>query len=1844
MVKIPSLCARSPHGVSGFRSIHHSVRLGIAALFLLGGLLTTARAQFDFISETITSTVYDENFALDGLSGYGVDARVNITFTPIFVTSSSATYRLRVRLLDEMGNPVLLDTGFGTGTAVFSPQFVVNVPQFGTSRSYDTDGYLNPAVQLDPYSTYQVEITLQQFASPNWTDETTGTTPYAQIYHFTNTQFPDVGVNVIAEADSTAMIQNFRVQTDSGVDVFRYATNYTLTRFDDWFFIEGDPIPSNSITVFFDVELIESGTNNVIPLVQSRFSSNLNVPRFAETGLGQFGPASNSSLISFAVEPTVQTDSVNHVYTLEVTISHIEIPGPNFETVGNRSSRVDRLLDFNGSLFWGPIETRLTDVSDFNFKFFGGPSGGFLNTNLRIENANLVSKPGFTIGTGSNPGEFVNLDLDENGNAFARPGETIAVNQPNLPDYDSLNGIRFERTNPILTSTGGTADFMLILPAGMGYTFNSSDKRAFGTVDLGTFSLTALLNPTPSSITTNFGGSNVWITEETKPAAFETSDLTWELLAGELNFETTAARYVRAEELNRLETASVVNEAMRAKPSNERYYRSVNVSAGTSVLIEPGDNGDARMSTQVFFNPGQFITHYPFSGLPGSSAINPEVNPNQPGRVEFGGGGTALIVGDIVDTTQSRLEGINYYLLSYLQSCPDGDCGAKLTENMAIAPDDGAFFITPDGGLSAAGSLINFNGSSDTLEWGFIDVFNDFAHKVIGSYGRAAFAASGHFVTGSANTFSPVDGPGNILNTGVDDKDPSFLHRPYTTAYYQGNGDYPGFNLRPADNLGPFDAESFLAGEFTGPYALKPANGTFPGSKYYVRQGGLNGIHDPQDGAFPEDFEMYGYAFTLTNVGVSFLDSNVEESLIEGSVFVEYPSDFVQDFEELVFSCIGALESAKVPNDDPPKVLSYWNADFESLQILFERNPAVACDPGEGFLVIGVKAFASHVTVPLFGKLGFFGANEPGETAGNLIPKSFGLMGTDSRLKLPNTFQVAGPADERYEFATVGDAYYNNFDNTPAWPEPGFINFAGKLDVPFFEDMEVYIQTSAQKDNTTSPIFLTGGFEIAGQNAFEVAFFDDANNGFPTGISNTEYREGGGSGEFFPRARQSWLGVVNFDYPMQWFSSTRTFASAFEIEDEFLVLSMQHSVLYMSPQNVELAGGVSYEGLPSVNLANVVFNAIDEATGVLSSITNAASQQAADALAQGVDGFTQLLNSRMDKFYDQIFEQAIDPLIDQTVADLNTLYGGLNLGDSAVGVAHAAVVEPYIIGGANSFRSRLKQTLVTLDEAGSILDQIDLLLARAQTGIRAVVDEITVDSMGNIVLDPTGAPGESTLPGLLKTNMMGEYQIARALIYQLINQLAPEIAGNLVSLLSGPIEELDGQINELFANLAPGIETLKGGLIDLDMIIGDVRETITANVKPFTDELTQIVNDAVSEIDSITAATSSDFLGFLDTTFPTKAQFVEYTADEIKLILRNEIRDRFNGTNLIAAIQKAIKERIYDVQLTFQEGVNGCFQQLNLIMRDFLSEFIEEIDTGFDSFLDDVGGLIGGAQIDAYAHINGDSLKELLVNLYLQMQVPDELEFHGFIHFRELDSEGDEGCSYGSGKAAEVIVGATDIPVNWGVGEIRLTVEIKTTFNTSPQFRLRGLGGGIQMTDGTINFQAFEVTKFGAMMMFGLDENYIAAQVGVRFDSYEVLGGVYFGRACDLRPIELFDPDVAELLSPPITGIYVYGEGYFPIFGIGCLFNVSAGAGAGGGLLIEGPTIIGKMYAAVGGEALCILSIKGEITLIGVLEGSDFAFTGKGGLKAKLGFCPFCVKFGIGVKATYKNSNWDFKL
>ncbi len=1728
-------------------------------------------------------------------------------FTP---DATNHAYRFSYRLLNSSGVPFPIreTNGVPNGSYTYNP--TTNVTIHGGQRVTLTNvAALVPAARLNPYDTYTVECRLFRDNTDTGLVRTTG--PY-QFFHFTNQVSSDAALNILTRLNTAATNRIAMANNVVNRSNFIFTVAYETHCYDSF----ADPAnPVINYPLLLSYALFNDNGNpvalktNVTVINETTFSYE---PGSATPVL----PRMRTRTQDLAIEPAVQLDSVNRTYYLVVTIGHTNQPGQPLLAGNTTNTVAARLLHFNGRLYFGGIETRFTSLATDAVP--GLPGAGFLNSTLSVNNNSgyVWGSPGHTYGNGMP----LSVRLYPNGNAELAAG-SVAISAP-VPDVGNVNNVTVTRGPIALTPTGAYASLRVNLPTGFGFTTNAASLATLRRHTSQLSFLGVALNQAlaPNGNLSYVPGTPIYSSEESKPLWIISTTLDWNVAAGSFSpgGASVALYHTRSLE-NVYQTAiSGLTEDppnMSFKRDNSGYYNHISTAALTNpVVVYANTAGVAEMTfTAQFTKNGSLRTFFPYDV-----------------QVSWTNGGTLQVERDlVVFNTNSALHGVASVTVPYTAGCPGCD-STPLTNFPKLLPAGQRLLFTRDGGLMAEGPL----SPSHTLAWGYVPEMGQYAQRVL-SFTNAALHVPGHFVRGDQNLQPREQGPATILLTGVAATNGNYLERPISSGYLQGLADYAGLNFRTYANNAR-QAVSLLAGKTAGPYGLSGC------SKYYARLAGVSGLQEAYPGTFPSPLYLLGYEMDFNNYGVAYLDSQNVDSRTAGLLKVPYPSDFTLDFEEMKFTCVGGLLSAKVaPASQVFKKLAWWNADFEPLAIQFKSNPGDECSPGKGALVVGVRGYASHMDTPLSGFLGF-------QTNGNLIAKSFGLEGVDSRLKVPSKFTLKGPNNTAYTISPVADAYYSSWSNpVPAnLPPQGFMNIAGKIKVPFFDELKVHLHTSARTNGVTPApqIWLAGGWPRAGSgnpnygwrvganDFFTAAYFDENNFGFPPGVTLSQYRNNA-TQQYHPRAQRLWLDVVDFDYPLAWSDNLRTFKSLFSRTNDLLVLAVQHEITYMDPVNASLDFGIQYDGLPKISLANMAFNIVDGQLGVAKALANAAGDEVRGVLLQGSEQLNRMLASTLEDFMEEIFKRTLDPTVDavynRMLAEWNALPAAAK-GNFPAQVS--LVLSNYLTGTgpAPVLTNATRQFYMLADGAAQPLGMLKEL--------SDALDEITnsiAAITGTIAKGTNGLPLGTVKDGLLKITG-GQRPIAKQLVGELVGQLASEFLGAAA----------EPHLSNLMQEIEPSLQQITSLLNDVQDALGQVRAQVALGAE-FAQELDTRIKSGASQLTNATQLASQEILGFFNgLNYGIDDPFVHYSAAEIKQMMRARLRERFHETAVAAGLQVAIKQRIYDLDALYREAVDSVFQQFNQVLRQLIGQTLAQVDKTINDALGDLSDTIGAGQIDGHALINGDSLKMLRLDGHFRWRVPDDLEFNAYLLIKELDSSATPGCGFSGGSATEVTLGAEDVNLDWLSPDLRASVATKFSFQTGP-FKPLGMAGSLNVKGG-IQFEGFEVYKLGAAVAFGLNENYLAAIAGVRMRSYDLSGGIYFGRTCTLDPIKLIDADVASVLgSPPFTGAYLYGEGWIPIseavLGIpaSCLFNISAGIGAGAFYFLEGPTYGGIMKAGVLGEALCLVTIKGEVKMIGVKNGDNLRFKGKGRLSGKVGVCPFCVKFGKNVGIMYENGSWD---
>lgn len=1719
-----------------------------------------------------------------------IAARAEVDFaTTNALTALTYSYLIEFELLDSVGRTTeILDADGQTNTVYRLADSVTlpgGVPPFAVLRQVTRvyDAPLVPANRLDPLEAYRVHLRLRKRGSgdPKYVVLPASATDVARTYyHFPNARSGDAALNVIALLDRASYARTYLVKTIPGRDAFRVQADFTLRRYDDF----ASAPAASDVPLRFTYELQDAETGAAIPLVRSHQLASRSL---LSHGFSIFGspipPATLSSSETLELTPANPIDSVGRLYRAVVRLEHTDVQGQPAAPANQVPLPSQQFLSFNGRLLFGTIETLIRGIANEPTPTSVFPVG--INTVLTViaDGGVIVGHPEHRYGNGT-PLPVV---LRSSGDAEYLGQADVPVHAP-TPDTSTVANVRLQRAGLALRNTGAYADLVVWLPSGFGYRFNQDSRILQGTLAFNNRRLGQELAPDDGPRLT---APLIYVCEETKPLWFEGTELAWDVPAGRFVFKPTGAvTYVRRPELARLRAAPIP-AADQEKRSNELVFETVDRLTSPELVVHAHSDGSARLDFEADLKPGAFRAHFPYDT-----------------RVEFAEGGHLSVVDDQVVTARSGVTGVESVAVNYRQGCSEPGCGAVPDPvSVVLAPKGHDLLFTSDGGLAAGGEIHD----PQELAWGWIDTpsLHQFAQRVR-SFPEGRFHMPGSFLRGDATALVALHRPGVLLHSGVAPDDPGLPERFGEPAYDTGLGDYAGLNYRLARD-GDQVARSVLGGHPTEAYPLTAR------SKYYVRPGGVSGIHEAVFGAAPGDAKIYGYDFQFSNYGLSYLDSLNQESRTSGSIGVGGPSHFTLNFEELKFSCLGALEPAKVPEGEGDKVLEYWRADFKPLAIQFDRPEDLSCDPTKGYLTVGVEAWAQHVEAVLFGRLGWH-AN------GNLITLDDHALDPpfDSRLKLPNAFPIVGPVKgpghETYDFTPVNDAYYNNWEFAKA--DQGFLNIAGKLDVPFFEDLRVHLHTSADRDNDVAPLYLMGGWPDRGFDVNGLSFFtanpaDPDNLGVPGDTTVAGYRTGNTDGhqKYLVRAQRHWLGFIDLDYPLTWNDTGRAFTAFDSVADDLLVLHVQHQAKYLSPEHAELVFGAQYPGLPQLNLANLAFAQLG---GLETAFSGPVLQPARAALETGVHGLDELLSDQLKEFFDPTFDTLFDPIIESLYQALKTDY--LTHGNAFSGGSPAPIIASRISGGGNSIANRLRNLL----DGAATPEQVDVIKHLASN--LAQVEDALAQTEILLARDPAGQR-------------------------RIIGQLIQNIAGKLAAQFAGAFT--DATLNETLTSIDPSLTQIQAALAELRTTVGEIRGQLAPG-QEFRTELQSRLNALAGTVMDVASQHQSDVNAiFAEIAAQGDNPFTAYTAEELRARIRQKLEDRFFASPLASSIHESIKQRLYDVDAAIRQGLDSVFQQINLVLREVITQSLASVDQTITPFLDDCRQVMGAGQINGYAHITDDALRLLRLDLKAQFKVPTELEFNGFLEIKELTSDGTASeCLPKSGRANEVTLGANDVAVTWMSEGVRATANAKFTFDPANDVpTLVNLSGGLDLR-GDLRLELFRLEHLGAWMGFGLLENYFSAAAQVSIGDYQGSGGLYFGRTCSLAPLG-WDPDVQSLLgSPPFTGAYGYVDVWLPIsealLGVpaSCFFDVSAGVGAGAGFFLEGPTFVGKMLLEAEGEVLCLATLSGEIKLVGLKNPDGLHLKGSGRLSAELGHCPFCITLSHQVGLEYKHGSWDVDL
>ena len=1807
----------------------------------------TATAPLYVIDSDADNT--DVGYTRDTISG-----GATVLYNNTGISAQTTSYRISARLRDSGGTVV-------GGFSYSGSQSVTLAAGASTTRSFTVQ--LDPATDLGAGQQYIVEYKVQVFVNTGiiiggsplfmWQDaaaaavNSTGFT----VCHFTD--LPENTANRNARGWMRAAptwTESHAVSSGTGsVKQFSVEVPYSLARYD----IGGSSV---AIAVRFTA-IVTDDLGITVPLANDGIVTT-SFTRSAFNAVTPNTPHLVSGLRTVAFSPAGQLDSANRTFRIAVKFEHLETPSTSTYRDNGTSSQapLQRLLHFNGRLLFGGITAVFDSLT--NTPVPGSLGANFINTTINPPSAAISGFPNYSVAAGVDLG----VRLESDGDAVVTSGSRDIAVDGGGDVGATYGGILVTYPDAYLYQSGAYTDSTVVhLPQGLGYTGNAATAAGRYSSKM-TLAARALTNDFKHSGTLTLATpATAGIFDEARPILYTVSQFSL-TQSGMIGFTTSAASWVHKGACNDLD----LNQAsgnhgtpdMQFRLTNDGYLRQARISSPRTLSFIAAADGSARMRAgQLDVGPGSYQTHFP-----------------KETTVAWSGSGQIKITEGDIDPA-SILDGASTLVVSYDGSCESDACGpppGSAVQSVTLTPLFGKFGFTADGGIHADASM-----APADLRWG-IRGDGSTAHRT-DDFTAAAFHAPGNQLYQSGNPFAATSGPfttkasvlspGSLLLAGYNPSSHTSPVYPGTSGYTNGTGWYAGATMSvPAGGLPGASRLADMSADY--PYVIKEKV-----SKYYVRPSGVSGRHVAEDDSFSGELTMYDYDFKITRFQLTYLSNENEKSWINGSVNVPNPSGFTQAFEELTLTCTGALDQAQIdPNDAGSKPLTYWNGSFKPLAMSFNPQVGGSCY-GDRFLVLGLVSGAANIDTPLAGSLAFM-------PDGNIGTIADSIEGADSRLGLPGTLPLAGPGKEIYQLTPVCKLYFNNPEASGA-AATGYVGFAARCNVPFFEDLKVHVMTSAQVGIPAS-VYLTSGWTEGGQTFFTQTDFDATHRGFPGGAVDVEdYRKPSAQNAYVPVATQSLFGIVPLSYPLKWSPTGRYFNSWTTVTNDLLVLNVEHQVDYLSADNAEISFGAQYDGLPEINLVSAAVAAADEQIGAAKALTDAASGFITNTLNDGVDAVGDLasdtLEAVLDEVIDEMEAEIIDPLYDavdqsyQNAVAANSSYSAwVNTSTGSLKSEFDRYFDGSIGPASESIKGRLNQMHNLSGDAIDLISQVQSAIDQGILAIDSVTSRIEVvgDNVQFNLNPPTvpSVPAAQLVNGILAkvmNNSTGqlERQIVQNLVGALISELAPPDLAAILAPLAGELTaEANAELNALLAEFDPTLDRVTEALLEARSYLVTIRSELAAGQDVFI-SFQQIVTGASAEIDSIVNGLRNTAYGFIDdiaaaaTYGPTTALGAagdlmdEFSKEEFVMLIRNELRDQLLAAGFIQQIQYTLRQHISELEIAMNSAIDSAFGEVSRMCRQLIQEALGPIDDAINELIGDVNDYVGAGSIDGYAHIQGDTLRRLRIDAKVQFKIPEEMELQAYFEMLCYDSETDVGsaaCLVAGEQQVEVKIGALDVPIDWISPDLRANLEVKFSMQTAPSVYPKGIGGALEMTGGELDFQSLKITDFAAAVGVGLDECYLAATARVIVSNYEAAGGIFFGRTCSIEPLELVDPDVASLLGPaPFTGAYVYGEVWIPIsevvLGIpaSCLFRISAGVGAGAFYFAEGPTYGGKMLLGVSGEALCVVSISGQVSMIGVMSGNSLRFKGKGTLTGKAGWCPLCLEFSESASITYQDGAWS---
>lgn len=706
---------------------------------------------------------------------------------------------------------------------------------------------------------------------------------------------------------------------------------------------------------------------------------------------------------------------------------------------------------------------------------------------------------------------------------------------------------------------------------------------------------------------------------------------------------------------------------------------------------------------------------------------------------------------------------------------------------------------------------------------------------------------------------------------------------------------------------------------------------------------------------------------------------------------------------------------------------------------------------------------------------------------------------------------------------------------------------------------------------------------------------DADKNGFPSTVNISSTQIEAKFAEYVKEApvnvRTQFANIIDLKYEIEYNKSKKEFASTAPLQHNLIVVDIKSAVEYLNASKTEISFGVEIGSLPELNLSS----AASQFTGT---IQNTFLGPVRDQLEE-VSG---KLTGDLTTFIRPPLKGLIKPPVQ---AMLNAMKNQLNTLDPSQYATYINSVD---------FQNQLNNLFVAIN-FNNVLRNPNVMPA-----VNLIQDVIQKIHAVSDILHYNPANLTSQLGPLVQT-----------LMDMALNLLQAQTGYNLNQVLQ-PVQQVVNQINHI---------------LDTEILpLLDSAEAFFANPTIYLDQFFKPA-DISAYVTNIQNALKSNLLSVAGST-PAQLKYV--SADQVTDAILNAL---FN-TQMFQQLNNTLVTQLFPIKDALLDQAQEILDSVN----DAVSSFIK---TNLGDFIDgvtaDIKDTIGfkGASMKGYAIISGNIMEKLHIDADFSMSTP-EFTFAAYLDMTRYQVSNSGKNCFANLSGEDVIdcrIGTKNVDLGFtGASLTAEIIEVKLMISAG---KLVNVGGTIQ-TKGSLGFESFQIVNPSFGVAAGKVENYFWASTAVKFEGYTLKGGIFLGISCDLEPLKIIDPKVASLLTiTEMRGIFLSVGGSFPILNFGCMLRVGVSAEVAFWYFVDGPTYGGKLVAGAYGRAGCVVSVKGQLTLIGGRDSSGMIFNGNAWVGGGIGFCDpedwhspadvldddWCASCVAVIDLIYKNKRWD---